>query len=1687
MADDLFQNPAVITREVVELNSSGTSSIGDMFTKGIPAAAISGTLSIANTFLDYAGKEAYDVQQAVESYDQAAGQYYAEHKEDVDVVGFVGASLVPGGIGIKALQLARAGNAAGVAGRALNFAASRRNAAMEQAIKEIGTNGGTFRSLLSSAARRKQLGWEVADQALLSIAAETAVLATMNDSPLFDQDTFGDFTENFAIGVALGGGIGGALGSFGARGILKEAQSEVQKSLRGVDTLFAYDRAGLTKGTELLAFADDIARLPAAGDNTLFKYRGGEVEIPTAGLFQGAREKAVRLGKEKLALEFNTLAEGNADVGQAYFGFIQRRAEAAREAGKGVDEVSADIVGYLQNVSRVKEIDEVAMAADARRFYATLDPVKNATDELEKWTGGAFTTNRGRSARGEAYTLNEGVEPGNLKIADLRDMEETSLKAAFKNQDVDILRMPDGSMRVNPNSKNISSVKDNPFMVKKFMDLETGTIMPETTVTFGDTITKAGAQWGQDFIAAGRKHYPQLPTQAFDLAVPAVEASARWAWASKLSTADLLRLTGGRIAADDLPLLQRFAELAGEIAEPVLKKFKVVVNGEDTALEELGARVGDFAHFQRLDLLQEQLARWDIDKMGSLPDTRAIAAHLNVSVDWVENAIAKNFTTGISEELGEVFATANALKPKTVQVEWDLTPVKGQMTPEAAYNMNMGPQNMAVKELTKQYQIEVQTRVTTVAGHTMLGDAVDLIPDLNNLSRRTDAEGAGASVLGAANANYGSAAQAVEQAGRGVALASQRARDAVVLSLAPYKNAIAESQIAIDELGIVTNALRKNPNKFVFDDLQPRRLISQEVVQYAKANEVTIDEAIGVLTRDAKHAVTYTIETDSVAQFLRQHASTNHAREGKFAVGRRARGLTPHVSDQPIVYVPPIDTVRYPYHAFVRTKDQIGIATDVSMITARTEAELRALTAKVDSKRFDVLFDKNTENYHKAKGQYQYSETLNEARVNSEMARTGVLNDFFPETRFENVMGDYMRFHANQEEKLIREGVQVMNNRFFSEMTFLSETYRQEAESTFRILGSKGKKSVADPFGDYIKTALNISKQQEVPLLDSLNEFVDKVGLRAGEAIQQAFGQAKMSGNYEMVNRQANRYGLGLPFRDEETYMMANATYPRNIVREGIQKANAALATVTLRLDFANSLINMISTPILLGTELQSIKGLMGKNSELAGKLAELTSIAVPGQTYRYPSQMKLITGGIQSFFGANKTALLERYRKIGANKDIGQKYHEMLDDLSFDPMIGASKWREKVDKGVETAARITGNNFSEELTRFVSADVMRQLSDPLVQAGRMSIKEQDAYIGTFVNRVQGNYVTSQRPLLFQGTAGGAVSLFQTYAFNVLQQLHRHIQAGDAKTVAMFAGLQSTVFGFNGLPFFDAINTHIFGSFLANNPEHKDLYSILPKFNKEAGDWMLYGSASAFPLFTGTAPALYSRGDINPRHLSVIPVNPLDVPAVQAATKAVSAVWNFGKNMAGGVDLSDAMLQGMEHQGLNRPLAGFAQALSGRSTTSKGTLISAASDLETTSFLGALKDRAIDYGGISRVMGARPMDEAVALNQMYRNKTYEALDKQRIERLGTVVKSKLYNGESPSAEEMEDFMIRYARSGGRIENFSQFMQRSYRDANSSIVNQTMMKVNSSTGRKMMDLMGGQMLPDYRNQLDGFSD
>lgn len=1665
--DNDYVPPVVLASDTTDLQSSGFSRLGDAVTKGIGSAAISGGLGIYNTFLDYTGQEALDTGKVIRDFDNSWGDYYDQNKELIDLGGFVATSFIPGSLGIKVLKLARSGEALGAVGRALNLAPTKSAQALSTGLAELARSGGTLTAEVT-AAKRAKMAWDVADNVLLSAAAEIAVTATMNDAPIFEGQDRWDFAQNIATGALFGGAIGGALETFASRGILKSAQKAIEKNRRDFDTVFDPVKVGLSKSDEILNFTENLLKLPDDFYSTNFDYSvGGKAKtavLDTAEAFKGAKTRAEKVGMDNLMGKFNELADGGEVTGQAMFQFIAGKIKDGRNSGAAAEDIADTIQGYLQGVKKVSNLTpESASITPPKQFFVNLEP--KGLDDI-------FSDVKGVKTGKQAYYLTT-EDPRQIKFGSVNRLGYDSVAEAF-DDGYDAVVNSAGHISINPKSSYIKSTPDGALKNKFYLDLPTGSLTDDVILTGADLMKSPSdfKSYG-DSVYIGRNRFPQAESVPADLSDSSLNASARYMWASSdaVSEKDLAKRV---IDWSDFPLLDKaktFQSLATDsdttvkLPDGTLQKFTDLVD------------VPSFVNELKLDFLQGAL-----NKEVKGYDTRHLEAHMNVSRDWIENAAANNYAK-TQEQLAETGSLSKYFKPQTVQMEWD--PNISQVAVNAG---PIGPNHYATVVLGHHYTLQTRLRVQDNAFTAVMGEDAKLFQDADELlSRGVSESGAGATGLGFSNADYGDSARLhVQDTGKATAVTMQKWRDRDIQSIAPAINKVRDSLEASAELGVLTTALRRDPAKYYLelaDDVTgtPHRLIDKEAYGLLNKNPNdfnSIDEAVEYLQEQGKRGV-YEVKNPEVGEFFDQSRALNRERLSKQTTLLNASGLARNL-DPEVIYAPPVDTRRYPYFAFVTAKERVGALTDLSMITAKSEDQLRQLTGKVGED-YEVIFKEDTKKFFKAKGQYDYDATINDSKVNSDLQRRGILGDFFPETRGENVLEDYVRWHGNASDNLVRTAVQVKNRQFLSEMNFLSDQY--EAASTSTVQGAGILKSkIADPFNDYTKTMLNISKQGEYPLLDSLNEFTDKIGKKMYEGLdslrQSIFGQKSSDlASLDYAQKLTEDAGLGSPYKTMAEYLYANERFPKNILKESIQKVNYWLSTTTLRLDFANSIVNVISTPIMLGTEVSSIKTLAAKDADATGKLNELFNVKVPGQDVGVPSTTKLVYRALQNFWGSDKEALMARYRDNGDLKTATQIYHEVLDDIAYKPNQTPSVWKDRLDKAVEKGATITGNNFAEDLTRFVSADVMRQISDPLVDAGSMTVKEQNAYISSFVNRVQGNYISSQRPVAFQGTVGSAISLFQTYSFNVLQQLFRHAENGDKKTLAVFAGLQSSIYGMNGLPFFDAVNTHLIGS-AAGNTEHKDAYYATSLGNHDLANWMLYGTASAFPMFGNKSPALFSRGDINPRNVTLLPVNPLDVPAVSASIKLVNSVAQFGQQAAAGANLSGAFLQALEHQGWSRPLAGFAQLLAGESTTSKGSLISAANDLETTSWLSRIPERLVDYGGVTRLMGAKPMDEAIALNQLYRNKTYQAMDRQKLETLGQAVKTKLGNNQMPSSDELEEVMQKYTNAGGRQETFSSSLQRWMKDSNTSIVNQVSANMGNPYSKKMQMLMGGEQLQDY---------
>ena len=323
--------------------------------------------------------------------------------------------------------------------------------------------------------------------------------------------------------------------------------------------------------------------------------------------------------------------------------------------------------------------------------------------------------------------------------------------------------------------------------------------------------------------------------------------------------------------------------------------------------------------------------------------------------------------------------------------------------------------------------------------------------------------------------------------------------------------------------------------------------------------------------------------------------------------------------------------------------------------------------------------------------------------------------------------------------------------------------------------------------------------------------------------------------------------------------------------------------------------------------------------------------------------------------------------------------------------------------------------------------------------------------------------------MIFQGPIGQAVGLFQTFQFNVIQQLFRGVAEGGMKDAAVMMGLQGTIYGMNGLPGFQYINQHIVGT-ASGNPNHRDAYSTLyGAAGKETGDWLMYGIPSNM-LQTN----LYSRGDINPRNLTIIPTAPQDVVAVSAFAKFASNMKETVTKIAGGGDVWQTVLQGIEHNGISRPLAGLAQTLQ----AADGGKVFSTTNAGNVSFVNDM----FSLATISRLAGGKPLDEALANDEVARSMVYKAADRDRMKKATEIFKTSVIGdttGEvTPTAT--TNYMEAFVRNGGRQEDFNKAVLNAMTTSNTPRANQITETLKGPYAERMKSLMGGQ-IEDFADQ------
>lgn len=1017
---------------------------------------------------------------------------------------------------------------------------------------------------------------------------------------------------------------------------------------------------------------------------------------------------------------------------------------------------------------------------------------------------------------------------------------------------------------------------------------------------------------------------------------------------------------------------------------------------------------------------------------------------------------------------------ANTTNPPPVQ---SIKPWLHQQNYQMVYDMKGVREldNFQVEAMTviKQRQV-LQQQTNELAVTAALKENAELLPEFTDAElRKVNRGGAGAGFFSYANANYGTAGSKAEYVGGLVTRWIQQAENKISDSFTNANYALLNNPNNVAALSTVMQKVRSaGSHIYVLDDAG-ENLVLRAVRDYERAVANGAEATPPVIPQGVDETIS--LFNSDVRQWVKTHIGLNGERVTSLNNLRGAKGQ-PASLDPEAFYPPAPNPQRFKFHAFAVDDAKVTSTGHTTMLYADSAQALEKQIAEARAQGFNVFTPDDTANYYKARGLYDYSLGLNESQMDSALRRQGSSAPAFPITGSpQEILQDMMQWHSKQEAIVIREAVSTKYSRQFGTLYQMGEEYNKVANAKigfFNKIKGEGK----NPFEDYVKTFLGASLKKDYPLWTALNNFVDEAGTKVYNAVSQVFSRSKSAYDLEEVNKIFDQYGLKMAATPAQMEAWVNHPAGQGVVSKFIQQQNAILSSLVLRLDPVNALNNAVGSTILTGAETKAVLRAIAENKpDAVGELAALGRITVPGTTDTVEAAGKYIANAYRNYFSDGSEELLKKYRQRGYVTDTTTQFKQLLEHATIKGTETAEELSSKSAKMYALAKKLgdtgekwTGNKLAEEMNRFVSANIMDQITSVAVKNGVMDQRTADSYINTFVNRTQGNIIASQRPQMFQGPVGQAIGLFQSYQFNIMQQLLRYVGEGNKKDALTLLGLQGTVYGMNGLPAFQAINQHVIGT-ASGNVNHTDAYkSVYNAAGKTAGDWIMYGVASNMLIDPDLKINLYSRGDINPRQVTIVPSNMADVPVVASWARLAGSIKNSLGQIANGGDVWNSILTGIEQQGINRPLAGLAKVARGAdengvsySTSGKGNIVSANDFYSLANF--------------ARLSGAKPFDEAVTQDAVYRIQAYQAVDKAKRDSLGKAVKSVVAGGGVPSTEQMEQFMEGYAKSGGKQEEFNRWYVAQVRAATTPQANKIIANAQSPYASYLQTIMGGRLM------------
>lgn len=1676
-------------------NGSGSwfTSVAKGVGLGVPLAIAEGGLQLWNSTVVPLGNmvggegtiEAAQLSNLARSLDEDLGNYAEQNRSGIALGGFIAGSIVPGVAAVRgvralqALKLAETGETTSFIAQATGLLRTTQSAHLDEAYKLIRAQDAPLKVIEANRLRALASG---AGQSFLEAGAfELAVMATMSQSPILSEMNAYELGVNFATGLLIGGSIGTVFEAAKISGLINKASRQTDAENAPYKQLVEVPEGAAPPEVIAMSLWAQKLRSPIEGSER-------QMEM--------LAQRNARIDTQ-VKIQLRSLASGDEDVAQYLFETMARTSKT--------DQDLIGLFGALSKVGRISDsyIEDATGAVFLKKDLSREDLLDVLNPGRPQTVQDLFASKEslgaalGKSSAG--YMITKPLRDINLAVwgkwsDEILDGQVfPSMKRAF-DEGFDVYYHKNRQLSINPMSKAFK--RFDPKVAQKddvtLVSTEDGKSYPTAIPTLADLATAAHPLTiTQDLVSvAGRQFFNRLedtskvsPADLKNVDTATIQARHIWALENKY-----LRIEKDAIIDEhDFSLLEKL------IREPTQGvKLRLDLEGETYLMEApTGVSLIELVSRKKGEIA-DQLLRKGMDE-------RDVALRLNTSTSWLskridEDGLVKWDKKAPPEGMRESelkYWKQDYLKPAYITMKYDTS----KLIDENAVARIKGELDVATYQ--KQYADVAKNNFSNY-----VGEDAKLFPEAPKNLPAPDRLGAGSGLIMGGHYAFGSMGEFVSFVGSQLQALTERKIKVVqdtLISVAQKITFDTSGKLGA-ELGSFYEVARRNVEVYVPHPLKPNTVVARGLAEEIESKISRVDskrKPYEALSEDLPVEISL---DPAVFAFLKAHAQLNATRQNHKSNIKALVGDVREPSKQLEFYIPPLNPKDYKHYVWVIPKDAMNLSR--SLLVAPDENTLRQMIEKIP-KEFDAITAAQIKNRKDFYNDFDYELSMSDGFVDSTLKRNGLFSRYAPITDGKVLAQEMLDWHSKQEIYLAREMVSSRYAELTTTLNSHADQFKNLQESQLRGIGKTLESQMENPYLDYLKVMLNISRRQEYKDWTSFNELARNAVEKPFAIIRAAMTKTNFAddGQVAEFNSTAKSMGLGTPFQDAAMAMLTNIHKPAPWLPSAIGRVQGLLSGMVLNLDPLQAMNTIVSAPIMYSMEMRTLLKEVFKSPEAAADYKALTSLNVPGQVaadgspLQVPSMWRLLSNAVQNYSkdamgtmeGLSKGALLERYKKNRSIPDARELQNERqaVDGLTLDfSSNNYSLALDKISKAeaiilkkvaqsedlIATGRRWTGNDFAENFTRFIAADVARQVGELGVARGVMSPDQLDILIYNFVTRVNGTYQASQRPMIFQGVVGQTMALWQTYTFNMLQRLMINTQEGQGKSAAMLFGIQGSLYGMQGLPGFSYLNTHIVGN-AAGNPEHKDLYTATyGTFGKDTGDWLMYGMGSnALGLLNSSLKFnLYTRGDINPRQWTILPnpTSPTELPIISITSKFFGGLYQSLTNVKNGGDLWSSFTQGIEHASINRPLAGLAQVIQGYTTTGKGSLL-VANDMWSAA-------------SAVRIAGGKPFDESIALDALYRMNAYNAADKQRLQNLGAAVKSTLIGGRDPDPEQAQQFLQSYVSAGGRLENFNGFMVRQMKSANISQVNILRDQLQKPIARNLQQIMGGEPLQDFVN-------